>query len=57
MTPLKEIESYFRTYPPTNLKDVVSVTKLVMTLKAHPGDKSYMPQYYELLQIYNRLKP
>jgi hypothetical protein len=57
LTTLKEIESYFRAYPPTDSKDVVRVTKLVMTLKSHPGNRDYMPQYNELLEIYNRLKP
>lgn len=61
MTPLSEIEAYFKTNPPTKCvkiavgQTIINPAKFVEghigTLKNNPGNKVFMP-YYERLRDY-----
>lgn len=63
MTPLKEIEGYFKEYPfskksleinnHTKITDLETfVNSHISILKANPGNKRYLPYYERLYKVY-----
>lgn len=62
MTPLSEIEAYFKSNPPTKCVKIspgetiydpaLFVETQIGYLKANPGNKTYLPYYYKLRDYY-----